>query len=672
MKTPLWVLLLCLICSIANGQSNKLELLDIFNYEYVSDPQISPDGSKVVYIRNSKDVMSDRNLSNVWLCNYDGSEQRPLTSGHNNAFSPRWSPDGEKIVFVTNTEDNKMKIFIHIIKTNHQFSLTNTNKTPSQLTWSNDGSHLAFTMFVPKSKQSLVKMPAKPEGAKWNSPPIYIDDLNYRSDGSGYLKPGNRQIFTLPIDGGTPRQLTFGAHNHGAPQWAKGDKEIFFSADLYDDHPSEPGNSEIHKLNLSTLEISTLTDRFGPDGSPMISPDGELIAYVGLDDKFQGYQLNRLYVMNRDGSGKREIKSNLDRNIYSIKWDGEGGGLYFLYDDQGDTKIGHLTLEGNLTTITGNLGGLSLGRPYNAASYSVSQNNKFAFTHGTTEHPAELAVHESNITDILTKVNEDLFSYKKIGKVEEMWWESSFDKQKIQGWLVTPPDFDPSKKYPLILEIHGGPFASYGSVYSAEIQAFAAAGYVVLYSNPRGSSSYGEAFGNSIHHDYPNHDYEDLMSGVDAAIAKGFVDDKRLFVTGGSGGGVLTAWIVGKTERFRAAVVAKPVINWYSFVLYADSPSFFSKYWFPNKPWEDPSSYIKRSPLSYVGNVTTPTMLLTGEEDYRTPIAESEQYYTALHLEKVETAMVRIPGASHGIASRPSNLVAKIVSILAWFEKYDI
>ncbi len=257
-----------------------------------------------------------------------------------------------------------------------------------------------------------------------------------------------------------------------------------------------------------------------------------------------------------------------------------------------------------------------------------------------------------------------------MGKVEELWWDSSFDQRKIQGWVVTPPNFDATKKYPMILEIHGGPFASYGSVYSAEIQAFAAAGYVVLYTNPRGSTSYGEEFGNLIHHDYPNHDYDDLMSGVDAVINKGFVDKNKLFVTGGSGGGVLTAWIVGKTDRFKAAVVAKPVINWYSFVLYADGASFFSKYWFGKKPWEDPESYIKRSPLSYVGNVKTPTMLLTGEEDYRTPIAESEQFYAALKLENVETAMVRIPGASHGIANKPSNLIAKIASILAWFEKY--
>ena len=260
---------------------------------------------------------------------------------------------------------------------------------------------------------------------------------------------------------------------------------------------------------------------------------------------------------------------------------------------------------------------------------------------------------------------------RQLGQVEEIWYKSSFDQKDIQGWIVKPPNFDPNKKYPLILEIHGGPFASYGSVFSAEIQLFAAAGYVVLYTNPRGSTSYGQDFGNLIHHNYPSQDYDDLISGVDAVISKGFVDEKQLFVTGGSGGGVLTAWIVGKTDRFKAAVVAKPVINWMSFVLHADSAAYFTKYWFAKKPWEDPDNYFARSPLSLVGNVTTPTMLLTGEQDFRTPISESEQYYTALKLQKVKSALVRIPGASHGIAARPSNLIAKVSAILAWFEKHN-
>jgi acylaminoacyl-peptidase len=255
--------------------------------------------------------------------------------------------------------------------------------------------------------------------------------------------------------------------------------------------------------------------------------------------------------------------------------------------------------------------------------------------------------------------------------VEEIWYESSYDGRRIQGWIVTPPEFSPSRKYPLLLEIHGGPFANYGARFSTEIQLYAAAGYVVLYTNPRGSTSYGEEFGNLIHHAYPGYDYDDLMSGVDAVLERGYIDEENMFVTGGSGGGVLTSWIVGKTSRFKAAVAAKPVINWYSWALTADSYNFFYKYWFPGLPWDEPENYMKRSPLTYVGNVTTPTMLLTGEVDYRTPISESEQFYQALKLRKVDAALVRIPGASHGIASRPSNLIAKVAHILKWFAKYQ-
>lgn len=671
MKKQLFLaLFLCCFVFVQGQTKTNLELVDIFNMEFVSDPQISPDGNQILYVRNFKDVMTDKNLSNIWIANSDGSKNRPITTGNQNDFYPRWSHDGQKIIFKSNRQDNRMKLFLMWMDTKEMAPLTNTPKTPAQVTWSPDDRYLAFNMFVPKSSESIIKMPAKPEGAKWNKPPTYIDKLNYRGDGQGYIKGGTTQLFTLSIDGGTPKQLTTTDFDHGGPEWSKDGKKLFFSANFNPDDAFEPMNSEIYELDLADNKVTALTNRYGPDDEPKVSPDGTKIAYTGLDDKLQGYQLNQLYVMDFTGGTPKLLSGEFDRSVTNIQWANDGKGLYFQYDDKGGTKIAHISLSGQITNKVKNVGGLSLGRPYNAGAYTVSNTNKIAYTLGTTQHPSDLGVSDKRGNKRLTFVNNDLFSFKNLGNVEELWWKSSFDQRDVQGWVVTPPNFDPSKKYPFILEIHGGPFASYGSVFSAEIQAYAAAGYVVLYSNPRGSTSYGEEFGNLIHHDYPNHDYEDLMSGVDTVIAKGFVDSESLFVTGGSGGGVLTAWIVGKTDRFKAAVVAKPVINWTSFVLYADGAAFFSKYWFGKKPWEDPENYFKRSPLSYVANITTPTMLLTGEEDYRTPIAESEQFYTALKLEGVETAMVRIPGASHGIANRPSNLIAKIAGILAWFEKY--
>ncbi len=668
-KQLLFILVLSCFTFVQSQTKTNLELVDIFNMEYVSDPQISPDGSQILYVRNFKDVMTDKNLSNIWLVNVDGSKNRPITTGNQNDFYPRWSHSGKKIIFKSNRQDERMKLFVMWMDSKEIAPLTNTPKSPGSISWSPDDRYLAFTMFVPKASKSIIKMPAKPEGAKWNTPPIYIDKLNYRGDGQGYLKGGNTQIFTLSIDGGTPKQLTSTDFDHGAPEWSKDSKKLYYSANYNADEAFEPNDSEIYELNLSDKKVTALTDRYGPDDSPKISPDGTKMAYTGLDDKLLGYQQNQLYVRSISGGTATLLSADFDRNISNIQWAGDGKGLYFQYDDKGETKIAHITLTGKITDKVNHVGGLSLGRPYNAGTYTVSKTGTIAYTLGTTSHPADLAATSKKGNKRLTYVNEDLFSFKDLGNVEELWWKSSFDQQDIQGWIVTPPNFDPSKKYPFILEIHGGPFSSYGSVYSAEIQAYAAAGYVVLYSNPRGSTSYGADFGNLIHHDYPNNDYDDLMSGVDAVIKKGYVDTENLFVTGGSGGGVLTAWIVGKTDRFKAAVVAKPVINWASFVLYADGAAFFAKYWFGKKPWEDPESYFKRSPLNYVANVTTPTMLLTGEEDYRTPIAESEQFYTALKLEGVETAMVRIPGASHGIANRPSNLIAKIAGVLAWFEK---
>jgi acylaminoacyl-peptidase len=375
--------------------------------------------------------------------------------------------------------------------------------------------------------------------------------------------------------------------------------------------------------------------------------------------------------MNADGAQSRVLTPDFGRDVQNPTWGADGERIFFQYDDAGTTKVGAVTLDGERQEIATRVGGTSIGRPYTSGSFTLAETGRVAFTHATTQRPADVAIASAGSeAEVLTSLNDDLLDNRRIGDVEEFTYTSSHDGREIEGWIVTPPGFDPSEEYPMILEIHGGPFASYGPYFSTEVQLYASAGYVVLYTNPRGSTGYGQAFGNAIHHDYPGNDFDDLMSGVDAVLERGYVDEDRLYVTGGSGGGVLTAWAVGHTDRFRAAVAAKPVINWYSFVLTADGYPYFVKYWFPGMPAEHRDHYMDRSPISYVDEVTTPTMLMTGEKDYRTPISETEQFYQALKLHEVETAMVRIPEASHGIAARPSHLAAKVAHVLEWFQRH--
>jgi len=666
------VLFVCLSANV-HGQNKKvLEPIDVFNLEYVSNPQISPDGKKIIYIRNYFDVQNDKQYSNLWIINTDGSENRPLTTGNHNDFNPVWCRDQHTVFFQSN-QDGSVQIYKMWLDRGQISKLSNTTTSQQGIYLSPDGNWIAFSMFVPEKKKAFAELPSKPAGAMWNDPPVYIDELVYRVDGGGYVNPGHQQIFLLSTSGGSALQLTSDPYDHGNNlSWSTDSKSIYFSGNLRDDADYQPVNSELYRIDISSQAILQLTDRVGPDQSPKVSPDGKTIAYLGFDDKYQGYQVTKLYTLDLNTKKTKLISDKFDRDIYDINWAADGKGIYFLYDDEGNTKTGLITLGGNVSTRATNIGGTDLGRPYNSGSYSISDNGIVAFTKSTPTEPATLAI--STVKDgekVLLNLNQDIFQFRELASAEELWYESSFDNQKIQGWVLKPPHFDPTKKYPLILEIHGGPFANYGNRFSIEMQLYAAAGYVVLYTNPRGSTSYGEVFGNLIHHDYPNHDYEDLMSGVDVLIKKGYIDENKLFVTGGSGGGVLTAWIVGHTDRFSAAVVAKPVINWYSHVLTADESYYFVNYWFPGKPWDNLENYMKRSPISYVGNVKTPTMIMTGEEDFRTPMSETEQYYKALKLQKVETAMVRVPGSSHDIGSRPSDLVAKVVYILKWFETHS-
>jgi acylaminoacyl-peptidase len=659
----------------ADDAATRFQLMDTFRLEHASDPQISPDSKQVVYVRNFADVKKDRRRSHLWIINADGSEHRPITSADVDDSSPRWSPDGKRLLFLSKTEkEGPAELHCRWMDTGQTARLAQLPSTPTQLAWAPDGRSIGFVMQVPERLKPLVELPAKPEGAEWAPPFKVISTLNYRHDGQGYLKEGHHHVFVLPADGGAPRQLTKGAFEHRGPlAWTPGGKSLLVTANRHAEGDHDPLNTEVYEVSVADGAIKALTDRQGPDGSPAVSPDGKQICYVGFDDKRQGYRVTRLHVMNRDGSGSKVVTGAFDRDVHHPVWSHDSKRIYFQFDDEGETRVGVLDpATSKVEALAGHVGGVSLDRPYSSGSFSVADDGSVAFTLTTPDRPADVAIRRAGEREVrrLTSLNDSLLAHKALGSVEEIRYKSSHDGRSIHGWIVKPPAFDPKKKYPLILEIHGGPFANYGPRFAADMQLFAAAGYVVFYANPRGSTSYGEEFGNLIHHAYPGHDYDDLMSGVDAVVKLGYVDEKNLFVTGGSGGGVLSAWIIGKTNRFRAAVVCKPVINWYSFLLTTDVYPFFVRNWFPGPPWENAEHYLKRSPLSLVGNVQTPTMLITGEADHRTPISESEQYYQALKLRKIETVLVRVPGAPHNIAERPSHMMAHAAYVLKWFEMH--
>tara|TARA_Y100000748_G_scaffold286452_1_gene269784 strand:+ start:2795 stop:4819 length:2025 start_codon:yes stop_codon:yes gene_type:complete len=670
MKYHLLFYVLFIFSSSVNAQ-NKFENLDVFELQYARDPQISPDGSKVVYIRTKMDIMKDGKSSSLWIMNSDGTNHQKLTSLVKNESNPRWSPDGKRISFISNSGDgNGSEIFIYWVDSKQYSSISQLDGSPRSLNWSPDGKSIGFLMFVPEKTLQLVSPPKKPKNAKWAEKPRITDRLKHEADGSGYMREGFSHIFYISSDGGKPTQVTKEKYNHREFDWKSDSKGFVFSSNYNIDWQYDYRNSELYSINIDGSSLKTLTDRKGPDRGLAVSPDGKKIAYLGYNDKVQTYQITRLYIMNIDGGSKKEIKINLDRSISSLKWSSDNKGLYFMYDNEGNTKVAYSSLGGKTTKLVDNVGGTTIGRPYGGGSYSISKNKHIVYTMTSPYNPADLVIYANGENTRLSNLNYNLFKGKDLGEIEDIWYESSVDGRKIQGWIAKPPGFDPNNKYPLIVENHGGPISNYGDRFSPEILLYSSAGYVVFYPNPRGSTSYGEEFGNLLYRNYPGDDYHDVMDGVDKMIDQGYIDEDNLFVTGGSAGGIMTAWIVGKNNRFKASAVIKPVMNWISKTLVADNYFGYAYSRYEGQPWENFNHYWSFSPISLVGNIETPTMVMVGLNDLRTPPSEAKQLYHALKLRKIETVYVEIPGAFHNISNRPSQLITKIDHILYWFNKY--
>jgi len=668
-----FVLLFAVGISITNAQSQEsFQALDVFDLQWVDNPQISPDGSQIVYQRRGMDIMTDRRTSSLWLINTDGTDHQKLTSSTKSESRATWSPDGKRIAFVSSDDTHGSELFIYWVETGKVARISQLERGPGAMSWSPDGQYIAFTMKIEERNPVLVRAPKKPEGAKWAAAPRVTDRFKYEQDGAGYLDPGFTHIFVINSEGGMIRQITSGDFNHSStPVWSPDGERIYFSANRHPDWERVRRNFEIYSVDVQSGEIAQLTERFGPDSGPAISPNGETIAYLGYEDKIQTYQVSSISLMDSDGSNHRTLDLELDRSISNVKWAPNGRGLYFQYADEGVSKIGYTNLSGRMEMVAERIGGNSIGRPYGGGSFSISENGSIATNVASPYHPAELGVvRRGEMLNRITGLNDDLFANRTLGEVEDIWYSSSVDGRDIQGWLIYPPNYDESRAYPLLVEVHGGPISHYGPHFTPEFQLFAADGYVVFYPNMRGSTSYGEEFGNLLYHDYPGDDYHDIMDGVDVLIQEGITSEDSLYVTGGSAGGIMTAWMIGKNNRFESAAVVKPVMNWISKTLTADNYYGYADYRYPGQPWENIEEYWKYSPISLVGNVETPTLVMVGSNDLRTPLSEAKQLYNALQIREIETALVEIPGASHFIANRPSQLITKVDHILAWFRKY--
>ncbi len=642
---------------------------DLFGLSVGTDPQISPDGSKVAYVRATNDIMTDSAVRSIWLIDVASGEETPLVTGKGVHVSPRWSPDGKRLAYISTQSGDGPELHVRWMNTGVSANITALPEAPGAISWSPDGSQLAFTARVVGKPLVLGSPPPKPEGAEWGKPLQVIDKVIYRNDGGGYVKPGTMQLFVVDARGGAPRQLTFGEYSNGGQvEWSRDGSKLYFSANRRADWELEPLGSELYALDIASGEITALTDRAGPDYGAQISPDGRQIAYLGYDDVGNAFDQTNLYVMNSDGSNARQLAAGLDRGFDAIEW--TNAGLFASYEDDGAHRVAKISLQGGASPLSAKVGSPYYALPYVGGQWSVADSGTLAFTTASALRPPEIGITTRRGARTLTALNDVKLAGKQLGQTRSITVTAP-DGTVIPSWIMLPPGYEEGTRVPTILEMHGGPYASYGAEFSSDYQMYGAAGYAVLFTNPGGSTGYGEVFADRIEDNYPISNFDELMAAVDAAVAQGFSDPENLFVTGGSGGGILTAWVVGKTDRFKAAAAHKPVINWVSQALMADGTPFFGRYWLGAMPWENPEHYWERGPLSNMANVTTPTLVLVGAEDYRTPRSEAEQFYGALKLVGVDTALVITPDSSHNnLTQSPSQQAARTNSVIAWFDKY--
>jgi dipeptidyl aminopeptidase/acylaminoacyl peptidase len=646
-----------------------------FDLESVRDPQISPDGSNIVYTRRWVNTVDDHFESALWIMRADGSHNRVFAKGSN----PQWSPDGTRIAYLADSDPTGAQIYVRWIDGDAgSTQLTHVTTSPADIRWSPDGRSISFSMFVGKPNSWPIDMPPPPDGAHWTAAPRIVQTLHFKEDGLGFQEPGFQQLFVVSVDGGPARQITkddwdVGSRFDNLPtgvawDWLPDGRTIVFEGLIGANGDDRLHECALYALDLATGTVRPLTAPHGEWTRPVVSPDGKHIAYVGYPDDQthdRAHETTNLYVMDVDGTHARPVAPSLDREVSQPVWSPDNTSLVFTAEDHGTAQLFSVSLTtGTVRPITSGPIVVGLG--------SVSRTGMAAVTRATIEHPAEVARVEiggKGALVPLTHINDATLARIHLGTVEPVTYPST-GGVRVEGWILKPPGFDPSKHYPMILAIHGGPQAMANVGFNYAFQNFAANGYVVLFLNPRGSTGYGTAFMQAIDRAFPGVDYDDLMAGVDTVVARGYVDAKRLYVTGCSSGGLLAAWTIGHTTRFAAAAIDCPVTDFISMAGESDTP-LYAHSWFDKPFWDDPSAWLEKSPIMYVGHVTTPTLIMTGELDRRTPMPQSEELYVALKMRHVPTTLLRFVGEFHGTGRvKPTNFARTQLYTMSWFKKF--
>src|SRR2546421_12187989 len=641
---PALLLSLLLAPGIAAAQETASDtLLTVGHYldwEQASDPQISPEGAQIIYTRRWVNTLEDKWESALGIMNADGSHQRFLVKGS----SARGSPDGTRIVYFADGEPKGTQVFVRWMDAEGAVTqVSRVEETPADARWSPDGKAISFALLVPDSTLWKISMPQAPPGAKWTAAPRVVCDLHYRQDRVGFMKQGFTHLFLVPADGGTPRQLTAGHWNVGARfdglsgrvgyDWTPDAKTLVFDGLRDTTGDASYRGARIYPLDVATGAIRTLVSRPGYWADPAVSPDGRTVAFTGYDSSEHTHRTADLYTIGIDGSGLRDLSRTLDRDPGDLTWTPDGKAIYFTAPDRGAINVHVADLAGGVRDVTQGAQVVSLA--------SVARTLVAVGVLSDSPHPPDVGRLDLRKPQGLARAphrTDDVVADKRLARTEEIWYGSS-GGTRVQGWIVTPPSFTAGQKDPLLLEIHRGPVAVDKVGVSYMFQNFAANGYVGLVLQPPGHTRDGGPLSNPDDHDYPGPDYDDLMAGVDAVIGRGFVDTTRMYVSGCSGGGVLSSWVIGHTTRFAAAAVRCPVIDWIAMAGQTDIPLF--TYSFFHQPfWEKPDEWLAHSSLMYVGHVTTPTLLMTGELDRRTPIPQTEEYYAALKMRHVPTVML--------------------------------